>query len=165
VKCCEVPLHQWNLLRHLPCLKYLFISGCSDLTCSSTDLLQCISSLEILIVRECKNGTLALLERLGDLTSLTGLGLHDCNGIKSLPESIQQLTRLFKLEINDCPELVQWCKSEKSKKQLAHIKAIILDGEWFHRTWPVENLSNTFMVAAGIDTIHPTRPQKRQRKY
>jgi len=69
----------------------------------------------------------ALPERLGDLTSLTVLVLHDCNGIKSLPESIQQLTCLFKLEIIDCPELVQWCKSEENKMKLAHIKDIILD--------------------------------------
>jgi len=69
----------------------------------------------------------ALPERLGDLTSLTVLVLHDCNGIKSLPESIQQLTCLFKLEIIDCPELVQWCKSEENKMKLAHIKKIELD--------------------------------------
>jgi len=47
---CEAPLHQWNLLRHLPRLIHLEITGCSDLTCGSTDVLQCISSLDTLIV-------------------------------------------------------------------------------------------------------------------
>ncbi|KAG2557963.1 hypothetical protein PVAP13_8NG104301 [Panicum virgatum] len=37
VTTCEAPLHQWSLLRHVPCLKVLNITGCSDLTCSSTD--------------------------------------------------------------------------------------------------------------------------------
>jgi len=30
VSCCEVPLHQWSLLRHLPCLRSLYITDCSD---------------------------------------------------------------------------------------------------------------------------------------
>jgi len=129
VKCCEVPLHQWSLLRHLPCLEDLKITDCSDLTCISTDLLQCISSLKILTVKYCKNGIVSLPERLGDLTSLTQLVLRDCSGIKSLPESIQQLRSLRRLVIRDCPELVQWCKSEENKIKLAHIREIIFDFE------------------------------------
>jgi len=125
VKCCEVPLHQWSLLRHLPGIIHLEISGCSDLTCGSTNLLQCISSLDTLIVEDCKNGTVALPERLGDLTSLMELEVRNCKGIKTLPKSIRQLTCLQLLVINGCPELVQWCKSEKNKKKLAHIKAIV----------------------------------------
>ncbi|KAG2561546.1 hypothetical protein PVAP13_8KG228400 [Panicum virgatum] len=125
VKCCEVPLHQWNLLRHLPCLTHVNITDCSGLTWSSTDLLQCISSLETLFVVDCKNSTVALPERLGELTSLKRLVLRDCNGITSLPESIQQLTCLHRLEINGCPGLVQWCKSEENKMKLAHIEEIV----------------------------------------
>ena len=121
----EAPVHQWSLLRHLPCLKQLTITDCSDLTCISTDLLQCISSLKILTVKDCKNGTVSLLERLGDLTSLTQLVLCDCSGIKSLPESIQQLTRLQRLKINGCPGLVQWCESEENMMMLALIKEIV----------------------------------------
>ncbi|KAG2557223.1 hypothetical protein PVAP13_8NG178301 [Panicum virgatum] len=95
------------LLCHLPRLAQLEITDCSDLTCGSTDLLQCISSLERLLVEEdCKNGTVALPERLGDLTSLTELSLLSCKGIKTLPESIQHLTCLRHLKINGCPELV-----------------------------------------------------------
>jgi len=143
VKCCEVPLHQWSLLRHLPCLENLKITDCSDLTyaCGSTDLVECISSLEDLTVKDCKSDIVALQERLGDLTSPTGLILSDCNGIKSLLESVQQLRCLRRLVITNCPqgpELVQWCKSEENKIKLAHIREIILDGyfsfdgkQWF----------------------------------
>jgi len=128
VKCCEVPLqHQWSLLRHLPCLEDLKITDCSDLTCISTDLLQCISSLEILIVENCKSGTVALPETLGDLTSLKELKVLNCNGINALPESIRQLTCLRRLEINGCPGLVQWCESEENMMKLAHIKKTTLD--------------------------------------
>ncbi|KAG2557228.1 hypothetical protein PVAP13_8NG243600 [Panicum virgatum] len=128
VECCEAPLHHWNLLRHLPGLMHLDITGCSDLTCSSTDLLQYISSLETLTVKDCKNGTVGLPETLGELTSLKELKVLNCNGIKTLPESIQQLRFLRLLTINGCPELVQWCKSEENKMKLAHIKQIRLDG-------------------------------------
>ena len=125
VKCCEVPLHQWSLLRHLRCLKYLDITDCSDLTCGSTDLVQCISSLEDLTVKDCKNSTVELPERLGDLTSLWELVVLNCNGIKTLPESTQQLTCLQRLMINGCPEIVQWCRSEENNMKLAHIEVIV----------------------------------------
>jgi len=93
-----------------PLPQNLRITDCSDLTCGSTDLVQCISSLETPIVEDCKNGIVALQERLGDLTSLTGLELRHCNGIKSLLESIQQLRCLRRLVIMGCPELVQWVR-------------------------------------------------------
>ncbi|KAG2557011.1 hypothetical protein PVAP13_8NG183701 [Panicum virgatum] len=103
VASCEAPLHQWSLLRHLPGLQLLEISSCSDLTCGSTDLLQCISSLDTLIVEDC-NGTVALPEMLGDLTCL----------------------RLLK--IIGCPGLSQWCTSKENRMKLAHILEIELDG-------------------------------------
>ncbi|CAL4984853.1 unnamed protein product [Urochloa decumbens] len=172
VRCCEAPLHQWSLLRHLPCLRHLQITDCSDLTCGSTDLLGCISSLEILIVEgyDRKNTTVALPEGLGDLTSLKDLKVLDCNSIKTLPESIQQLTCLQKLEINGCPGLVQWCKTLENKMKLAHIKEIILDGEPLSLTRSrrltlqnkgaptkrMEDSENRNMDAIGIRTNHPT---------
>jgi len=70
----------------------------------------------------------ALPERLGDLTSLLELEVHDCEGIKTLPESIQQLKCLQCLKISGCSKLVQWCTSRKNKMKLVHIKDIILDG-------------------------------------
>ncbi|KAJ1273841.1 hypothetical protein BS78_05G016000 [Paspalum vaginatum] len=104
VKCCEAPLHQWSLLRLLPCLTDLRITDCSDLTCSSTDLLRCLSSLDTLIVEggDRENALVALPERLGDLTSLEELRILNCNAIKALPDSIQQLSCLQRLQIKDC---------------------------------------------------------------
>jgi len=127
VNCCEAPLHQWSLLRHLPHIKCLNIKYCSDLTCSSADILQGLSSLETLYVGSCES-IVALPERLGDLTSLLELEVHDCEGIKTLPESIQQLKCLQCLKISGCSKLVQWCTSRKNKMKLVHIKDIILDG-------------------------------------
>ncbi|CAN6244325.1 unnamed protein product [Urochloa humidicola] len=126
---CEAPLHQWNLLRHLPCLEDLEISDCYDLTCGATDLLQSMSSIKTLTVRSCKYGTASLLERLEDLTSLTKLKIFGCKGIKAIPDSIQQLRCLKYLEIDGCPELVRWCLSEENEMKLAHIKEIILNGK------------------------------------
>ena len=125
VENCEAPLRQWSLLRHVRCLEWLYIEGCSDLTCSSTDdLLRCLRSLKTLCVIDC-NSIVALPESLGDLTALKKLEVMDCKAIKNLPESIQQLTCLQRLEINRCPDLVQWCKSEENNMKLAHIKQIV----------------------------------------
>jgi hypothetical protein len=85
VKFCKAPLHQWSLLRHLPYLKHLEITKCSDLTCGATDFLGCISSLETLTVREWEN--VQLPERLGDLISLKELKVLNCDAIKTLPYS------------------------------------------------------------------------------
>ncbi|CAL4993824.1 unnamed protein product [Urochloa decumbens] len=71
----------------------------------------------------------ATREGLGDLTSLEDLWIFNCKSIKTLPESIQQLRLLEHLEIEDCPELVQWCKSEENKMKLVHINQVELDGE------------------------------------
>ena len=125
VENCEAPLRQWSLLRHVRCLEWLYIEGCSDLTCSSNDdLLRCLRSLETLRVINC-NSIVALPELLGDLTALEQLEVRNCKAIKNLPESIQQLTCLQRLEINRCPDLVQWCKSEENNMKLAHIKQIV----------------------------------------
>ncbi|KAG0529536.1 hypothetical protein BDA96_05G106900 [Sorghum bicolor] len=122
---CEAPLHQWSLLRHLPHLTKLSINNCSDLTCSSTDLLRCLRSLEALYVRDCKS-IAALPERLGDLTSLNKLDISNCEGVKALPESIQLLTRLRRLKINGCPQLVQFrCPPSLKTLYVRNCKSIV----------------------------------------
>ncbi|KAM3300730.1 hypothetical protein ACQJBY_041640 [Aegilops geniculata] len=55
-------------------------------------------------------------------TSLKRLCLHGCDGIKSLPEGIHQLTNLQDLRINSCSGLKQWCELEENKLKLAHIE-------------------------------------------
>ncbi|CAN6247458.1 unnamed protein product [Urochloa humidicola] len=82
VECCPVPLQQWSLLGQLPSLERLRIINCSDLTCGSSDLLRGLTSLQTLTVRDCRS-IISLLERLGDLTSLTKLEIGLCRGIKT----------------------------------------------------------------------------------
>ena len=118
---CEQPLHEWRLLHQLPGISYLSIEHCSDLTCSSTEIIRCLSSLETLSVTDCESIT-ALPDWLGDLTSLMRLEIINCTGIQTLPESIERLTNLQELKVSGCPDLVQWCESEKSMTTLAHIK-------------------------------------------
>jgi hypothetical protein len=64
----------------------------------------------------------ATVGTIGCLISLNELAIMDCNGITSLPESIQKLTMLKKLTIYLCNELVRWCKTEENKAMLAHIE-------------------------------------------
>ncbi|KAJ1256938.1 hypothetical protein BS78_K260000 [Paspalum vaginatum] len=130
VEHCEVPLHQWSVLRHLPRLEDLLIRDCSDLTCSSTYLFEGLSSLKNLTVLDCPS-IAALPEQLGDLTSLRTLKIGNCKGIKTLPGSIQKLTRLQRLEISDCPELTQWFVPEENCVKLPLIKEIEIEGELY----------------------------------
>ncbi|XP_039843758.1 putative disease resistance protein RGA3 [Panicum virgatum] len=118
---CEQPLHEWRLLHQLPGISYLSIEHCSDLTCSSTEIIRCLSSLETFSVTDCESIT-ALPDWLGDLTSLMRLEIINCTGIQTLPMSIERLTNLQDLKVSGCPDLVQWCESEKSMTTLAHIK-------------------------------------------
>ncbi|CAL4984856.1 unnamed protein product [Urochloa decumbens] len=134
VTCCGEALQWWSLLRHLPCLTHLEITDCEDLTCWSTDLLRCISSLKTLIVQQGpdpKYTTHGLPECLGDLTSLTEIKILNCKGINAMPDSIQQLSCLQDLEIKGCPELVRWCKSRVNKMKLTHIRKIRVNGKKF----------------------------------
>nr|XP_045088283.1 putative disease resistance protein RGA1 [Aegilops tauschii subsp. strangulata] len=55
-------------------------------------------------------------------TSLKRLSISYCNGIKSLPQGIHQLTNLQELDISNCHGLEQWCELEENKMKLAHIE-------------------------------------------
>ena len=58
--------------------------------------------------------------------SLEKLWIRDCEGIKSLPDGIQQLTNLKGLYIEGCPELKEWCELEENHMKLAHIEVKVL---------------------------------------
>ncbi|CAD6254657.1 unnamed protein product [Miscanthus lutarioriparius] len=118
--CSEQPLHEWSLLHQHNGFKYLGIEQCSDLTCSSAEIIRGLSSLETLSLRDSRSIT-AVPDWLGDLSSLIRLEIVNCSGIQTLPESLQQLTNLEELTVSGCPDLVRWCKSESSTT-LAHIK-------------------------------------------
>jgi Leucine-rich repeat (LRR) protein len=55
-------------------------------------------------------------------TSLKKLTIYDSPGISSLPEGIQQLTNLRKIDIRCCPALKKWCQLEENATKLAHIQ-------------------------------------------
>ncbi|XP_066334987.1 uncharacterized protein [Miscanthus floridulus] len=118
--CSEQPLHEWSLLHQHNGFKYLGIEQCSDLTCSSAEIIRGLSSLETLSLRDSSSIT-AVPDWLGDLSSLIRLEIVNCSGIQTLPGSLQQLTNLEELTVSGCPDLVRWCKSESSTT-LAHIK-------------------------------------------
>ncbi|CAM0958381.1 unnamed protein product [Alopecurus aequalis] len=140
VQQCEVPMHQWRLLQHLPGLTHLEITDCGDLTASPeiirhlSSLLQLrisecsglnelhesmelLTNLQSLILYHCSN-IASLPHWLGKLISLKKLGIRKCYGLRSLPEGIQQLTNLQELEISRCTALEKWCESEENKMKL-----------------------------------------------
>jgi hypothetical protein len=122
----KVPLHQWRLLHHLPALSSLRIQGCSDLSCTSQQIMRGLSSLrslhledngqpelpqwlgEVTTLQELDiRGYLMLhapLESMKQLTSLRSLGLFHCGGTTP-PQWLGELTFLKELLISDCPEL------------------------------------------------------------
>ncbi|CAD6253009.1 unnamed protein product [Miscanthus lutarioriparius] len=108
-----------RLFHHFPLLRELTITGGDYLT-NVPESMRSLTSLESLTL-QCCYGISALPEWLGDLSSLKSLVIVSCS-IMSLPASIQQLTKLQKLEIRYCTqELKEWCESEENKAKLAHI--------------------------------------------
>ncbi|KAG2561437.1 putative disease resistance protein RGA3 isoform X2 [Panicum virgatum] len=124
---CEVPMHQWRLLHHLPALTKLKISRCSDLS-SSPQIMQALSSLEWLCLKsrdqpvpEQPNwlGQLASLKELtikkyevqalqgsmGHLTGLQSLRLKYIGSMTALPRWVGDLISLQHLDISDCSNL------------------------------------------------------------
>lgn len=103
----EIP--KW--LGNIVTLQELVIARCTELK-----ILQHLSSLRLLCLKECPSIT-ALPEWSG--SCLKELVISDCRGIKSLPKSI--LTNLERLYIYYCcSELAQWCK--ENMMQFDHIE-------------------------------------------
>ncbi|KAK3119942.1 hypothetical protein QOZ80_9AG0678340 [Eleusine coracana subsp. coracana] len=140
----NVPLHQWRLLHHLPALNSLRIEGCSDVTCSSQQMMRGLSSLrslhledndqaelpqwlgEVSTLRELDiRGYLKLhapLESMKQLTSLRALRLFCCGGTTP-PLWLGELTSLEELLMSECPELNNF---QGSLKQLTSLQLLSL---------------------------------------
>uniref|UniRef100_A0ACD5T6L6 Uncharacterized protein n=1 Tax=Avena sativa TaxID=4498 RepID=A0ACD5T6L6_AVESA len=89
--------------------------------------LQIVSCHQLKHVVESEEGNMTKLTHNKDRvcllpSSLEELQIGNCNGIKSLPEGMERLTKLKKLDIRGCPELKQWCEIEENQMKLAHIK-------------------------------------------
>jgi len=68
----------------------------------------------------------SLPEWLGELNSLESFDIIFCQGIRSLPDSIQQLDKLQHIFICENPALKEWCELEENKMKLAHIRDVKL---------------------------------------
>jgi hypothetical protein len=137
----ELRLYDCGLIRSLPegiqqltNLQYLYISNCPALQkwCETDEEIMkptpnqkraCVlpTSLQKLKIDNC-NGIRSLPEGIQQLTNLQQLEIVNCDGISSLPEGIQQLTNLQELRIGRCPALKKWCDLEENATKLAHIK-------------------------------------------
>jgi hypothetical protein len=111
----------WSLLSHLCTLEELDMKFLP--MDSLPESMRQLVSLRLLVLSYCNN--IMLPEWLGDLKSLQILHIHGCQMIKSMPPSIQQLTKLQQLYITSNAELRKWCHSEIRNKKLAHIKDIV----------------------------------------
>jgi Leucine-rich repeat (LRR) protein len=124
---CDVTMHKWRLLHHLPALTKLEISRCSNLS-SSPEIMQALSSLQSLTLEsqgqpepELPNwlGQLASLKELtikryevqalqgsmGHLSLLQSLCLKHIESMTALPQWVPDLISLQQLEIWHCSNL------------------------------------------------------------
>jgi hypothetical protein len=88
----KVPLHQWRLLHHLPSLSSLRIEGCSDLTCSSQQIMRGLSSLRSLHLED--SGQPELSQWLGEVTTLRELDIRGYLKLHAPLKSMKQLLLL-----------------------------------------------------------------------
>ncbi|CAA3008668.1 disease resistance RGA3 [Olea europaea subsp. europaea] len=64
-------------------------------------------------------GIEALPNWIGDMSSLSRLELFNCRKLRHMPEEMQRLTQLSRLEVQGCPLLAEWCR-EKGNFPLEH---------------------------------------------
>ena len=102
VEHCEVPMHEWRLLQHLPGLNSLRIAGCGDLT-GSPDIARHLSSVQFLQLEDRDKEELP--KWLGELKSLLDLEMSGFRGLKELPENMRLLTKLQLLKLSSCTSI------------------------------------------------------------
>lgn len=127
IKSCEVPLDKlkWSLLEGLAPLHSLHIRNCSEKIISPEIMKGRLLSIQLLSFSHCASMTY-LPDHVVQDTSINELIIHECHGIKSLPQSIyEEKNKHYPLlRIGDCPELKKWCELEENKTKCAHIHLI-----------------------------------------
>ncbi|CAL4994009.1 unnamed protein product [Urochloa decumbens] len=120
IRNCNVPMHQWRLLHHLPALTKLKIDGCCDLSISP-EVTQALSSLQSLTLQSWEKPDPELPNWLGQLPSLKKLKIQGRVVTKALQDSVGYLTRLQSLCLKiiiSMTALPQWVGVLISLKQL-----------------------------------------------
>jgi Leucine-rich repeat (LRR) protein len=114
----------WELLQHMPALKYLEIRYCDGLIELPESIIS-LTSLQTLFLGGI-SALRMLPEWLGGLRSLNHLSIECCDNLSSLPTSMQQLTSLRRLEISNCTslKLPEWLGNLRSLQYL-----------WAHACW------------------------------
>jgi len=138
IESCKVPLDElkWSLLEGLAPLHSLHIRNSSEKIISPEIMKGLLSSLQLLCFSHCVNMTY-LPEHVVQDTSLKELIIHECRGIKSLPQSVcEEKNKHYPLlHIRNCPELKKWCELEENKTKLAHIHFIFEETDTKFEPW------------------------------
>lgn len=119
VKSSKVPLDQWMLLHHLPTITELSIICCTDLACSSPEIIQDLSFIQSLWLKD--NAQPEVPKWLGDLTSLQELLITEWTELSDLQERMRHLTSLEELSLYQCPsitELPEWLGDLAALKEI-----------------------------------------------
>ncbi|OEL20857.1 putative disease resistance protein RGA4 [Dichanthelium oligosanthes] len=119
VKFSKVPSDQWRLLNHLPAITELRIIGCTDLTCSSLEIIGDISCIKSLWLED--NTQPELPKWLGGLMSVRKMDITGWKELCDLQGSMRHLTSLQELSLIDCPRITvlpEWLGELTALKKL-----------------------------------------------
>ncbi|TVU43522.1 hypothetical protein EJB05_10000, partial [Eragrostis curvula] len=119
VKCSKVPVGEWKLFHHLPAITELSISYCTNLECSSPEIIRDLCFIKSLWLKD--NEQTQLPKWLGDLISLQELLVQGWRELSNLQDSMQHLTSLQELCLYECPSITglpQWLGDLAALKEL-----------------------------------------------
>ncbi|CDP21440.1 unnamed protein product, partial [Coffea canephora] len=116
------PNMAWASISNLTSLNSFEIARIEGLSCFPEEMLQNLSLLESLVIRQVKD-LRALPKSLASLTALKKLNIWDCPMLESLPEEgLRGLASLQKLDFVDCYNLVSLSMGTKALKSLTHLR-------------------------------------------
>ncbi|KAL6847254.1 hypothetical protein ACP4OV_023107 [Aristida adscensionis] len=170
---------KWARLRHLaPTLEILDVNSNNNSFRTLPEVTPCFPSLRILYLS--LKALEVLPEWLGQLISLEELRIRLSPKLRSLPESLPNLTALKTLEIWKCPILIERCRGEDAHKishiperlimwhrrQDSHIPEVIFDNRRFTQGQPSEGSELTrtrlpeWTRARLVDWIRTSRAER-----
>ncbi|KAK9289623.1 hypothetical protein L1049_007781 [Liquidambar formosana] len=126
--CQELNLLEGEDMKGLKSLQSLAIVGLPKLVALPQGLQQSAATLQYLTIQNCQ-GLKTLPKWLEDLTSLRRLYIRNCPTLMCLPQGVHRLTALQQLSIRGCPQLSVRCERETGEDwpNISHILEIYLD--------------------------------------